>query len=190
MAKDRRFPAEILVQLEMLRNRADPLFSPDHVSDLHQVVIDNVGEVVGRKSVRFEQDLIVDRFPVFADLAAEKVVHHAFAAHGYLHAQDKRFARCGAASRFLWRDGTAMPVVSGKEFLVAVFGAHPIEPLLRAETTVSMPCLQKPADMLEIDWSALALTVGGIRAADVRPFVPLQSEPAERAQNCLFRLRG
>src|SRR5207247_8694790 len=50
-------------------------------------------------------------------------------------------------------------------------------------------CLQKPAGIIEIDRSGLARTVGAVRAADVWRFVPLQSEPAERAQDCLVRLR-
>ena len=54
----------------MLRDGIDPLLAADHMSDLHQVVVHDIREVIGRKSVRLHHDLIVHRSPVFADLTA------------------------------------------------------------------------------------------------------------------------
>ena len=35
----------------MLGRRVDPLFTANHMGDLHQMVIDHVGEVVGGQTV-------------------------------------------------------------------------------------------------------------------------------------------
>ena len=35
----------------MLRRGGYPLFGPDDIGDLHEVIIDDVGEVIGRKAV-------------------------------------------------------------------------------------------------------------------------------------------
>ena len=56
----REIPAEGLVEQHVLGGGGDPLFGADDVGDAHEVVIDDVGEVVGGEAVGLEQDLVVD----------------------------------------------------------------------------------------------------------------------------------
>ena len=53
-------PAEGLVEQDVLGGGGDPLLGADDVGDLHEVVVDDVGEVVGGEAVGLEQDLVVD----------------------------------------------------------------------------------------------------------------------------------
>src|SRR5271165_1688150 len=48
-----------------------------------------------------------------------------------------------------------------------------------AETTVSFALLEQLVRMLAIDPQTLALAVGRIRAANLRPFLPVQTQPAQ-----------
>ena len=60
MQKLRRLPAEGLIELHVFGRRDDPLFGADDVADAHHVIVDHVGQVIGRKAVRLQQHLIVD----------------------------------------------------------------------------------------------------------------------------------
>ena len=57
----------------MLGRGGDPLFGADDVGDAHEVVVDDVGEMVGGKAVRLHQHLIVDIRVLEGDVAAEFV---------------------------------------------------------------------------------------------------------------------
>ena len=47
------------VLVEPERRVADVVVAAQHVADLHQVVVHHIGQVVGRHSVRFQKDLII-----------------------------------------------------------------------------------------------------------------------------------
>ena len=71
VAEDRRVPSEGAVELDVLGQRREPLLRADDVGDAHQVVVDDVGQVIGREAVALEQDLIVHLGALEADLARE-----------------------------------------------------------------------------------------------------------------------
>ena len=66
-------PAEGLVEQDVLGGGGDPFLGADHVGDVHEVVVDDVGEVVGGEAVGLEEDLVVDVGVVEGDVAAEFV---------------------------------------------------------------------------------------------------------------------
>ena len=59
MHEDRRLPAERLVEPEVLGRGRDPLLGADDVGDAHEVVVDDVGQVVGGQAVALEEHLVV-----------------------------------------------------------------------------------------------------------------------------------
>ncbi len=69
-------PAESLVEQVVQRKRRKPLLAPDHLGNLHQVVIDYVREMVGRKLVSpFPEHLVVERAGIDLHVSADEVVH-------------------------------------------------------------------------------------------------------------------
>jgi hypothetical protein len=58
----------------MLGRRRDPLFAAHHVRDLHQVIVDDVGEMVRGPAVGFHEHLHVDRRPLEDDRPAQQIV--------------------------------------------------------------------------------------------------------------------
>lgn len=62
--------------------------SADDVADLHEVVVDDVGQVVGREPVVFHDDLVVDCAVVEDDLAMHDVLELSLSAR-HLHPHDE-----------------------------------------------------------------------------------------------------
>ena len=69
-------PAECLVQEVVERQGREPLLAADDFRNFHQMVIDDVGEVVGRQFVRpFPEYLVIQRIRVDFDVTPDEVVH-------------------------------------------------------------------------------------------------------------------
>ncbi len=68
------------------------------VSNAHQVIVDNVGKIVGRQSVRLDQDIVVQRVAVNLDMTVDHIVEAGFAGRRDVLANDIRLA----ASRRRW----------------------------------------------------------------------------------------
>src|SRR5262245_5733637 len=190
MAEDGRLPAKILVKLGVLRNRVDPLFTPNHVRDSHQVVVHDIGEVVSRKLIGFKKDLVVNCLPVLVNLSAQEIPHDAVAAKRYLHPHHEGLTVAGAADRDFRRDVAAISVITRKQLLVAIGGAHLLEPLLSAKAAIGIARLDKSTDVLAVDFRPLALPVRGMGTADVGTLIPRETNPAQGFQDRLLGLPG
>src|SRR5690606_3005840 len=92
VAQLRHVPAEIAVQQNVLGCGVDPLLAAQYVGDLHQVVVDHVGQVVGGQTVGLHQHLHVHLFPGNLDLPTQHVIDHADTVLGDLHAYHVGFA--------------------------------------------------------------------------------------------------
>jgi len=69
----RDLPAEGFVEQDVFGRGTDPLLGADDVGDVHEVVVDDVSEVVGGEAVGLHEDLIVDVIVIEGDVAAEFV---------------------------------------------------------------------------------------------------------------------
>ena len=83
MDEDRRLPAERFIDIDMFWHRREPFVATDHMGDLHEIVIDNAGEVVGGEAIAFHEDLIIDIGPGDGDSAFDGIFEDAFAAQRY-----------------------------------------------------------------------------------------------------------
>ncbi len=87
-------PTEGLVEKDVLGGGGDPLFGADDVGDAHEVIVDDVGEVVGGEAIGLEQDLIVDVVVIEGDVAAEFVAEGGTGVLGDAEADGERLAGC------------------------------------------------------------------------------------------------
>ena len=88
MPEARLRPAEGLIEQDVLGGGGDPLFGADDVGDAHEMVVDDVGEVVGGEAVGLHEDLIVDVIVVEGDVAAQLVAKGGGGVLRDLHADD------------------------------------------------------------------------------------------------------
>ena len=81
-------PAEGPVEEDVLGGGGDPLFGADDVGDAHEVVVDDIGQMIGGEAVGLQQNLVVDVVVGELDVAAELVAEGGFAFDGDLEADD------------------------------------------------------------------------------------------------------
>ncbi len=186
----RRLPAEVRVEQQMLGRARDPLFAAKDVRDLHQMVVDDVCEVVGRHPVRLDQHLHVDAGVLELDRPPAKILYDARSLARNDHAHDVRLARGFPARDLLRRIGAAQAVVARRLVGGALGDAHLIQTLRRAEAFKGVTRRKQLLDVLAINRGALALTIRAVRAADVRAFIPIEPAPAQRLQDRPLALAG
>ena len=99
----RRLPAEIRVEQQVFGRARNPFFAAKDVRDLHEMIVDDVGEMIGRQAVGLHQHLHVDGRPVELDRTAAQIFDDADAFVGNVHPHDVRFAGRFAPRDFLGR---------------------------------------------------------------------------------------
>ena len=73
MEKLGRLPSERFVEKNVFWSGAKPFISSDDMCDFHEMVIDDIREMVGGKSIRFKKDLIIDIGPWVGDLSFDGI---------------------------------------------------------------------------------------------------------------------
>jgi len=73
MGKGRRFPAESLVEEDLTGGIGKMIISSNDMGDVHPIVIDDAGEIVGCHSVRPDNDKIADSFRIEGHSPMNKV---------------------------------------------------------------------------------------------------------------------
>ena len=189
MHEHRRLPAEVFVQQQMLGRRRHPLFPADHVGDLHQVIVDDVREVIRRQAIGLEQHLHVDGRVFIRDRAAREVDDDGGTCLGDLHAHDERLAGRRPLRRLPDGNRRAQAVVLLRQLGGPLRGAHHFEPLRRTKTAERVGLHQQLLGVRAVDLRAVALAIRPEKAADVRTLIPGQPGPAQRGENRAFRFR-
>lgn len=69
-----RVPSERRVKLQVFRDGADPLFPADNQRNLHEMIVHDGGQVIGRVAVAFEEDGVFEVVAGNGEIPAEKVV--------------------------------------------------------------------------------------------------------------------
>lgn len=114
----------------------------DYVADLHQVVVHHVRQVVGRKSVRLHNNLIIHILIIKDHLAPNNVFDFSFAV-GHFHADHVALAIGNALFDNLTGELKACPVVGGLRVLCTTeLNAHLLKSFLRAETAIGIAGLE------------------------------------------------
>ena len=70
----RHLPAEALVEEVVLRGGGEIFAAAHDMGDAHEVVVDDVGKVVGRQTVALQEHLIVERLILHRDVAKACIV--------------------------------------------------------------------------------------------------------------------
>ena len=183
-------PSEGFVEQHMERSTRQPLLAADDVGNLHQVVVDDVGQVVGGQLVgTLEQHLVVDDVGLHAHLATDQVIdqhlvaglhleaHHILPTVGYqlvdlLFRQRQRVAHLAAGMR----------VVLEVLYLAALL----LQLLRRVEGYVGLAGIEQLLHIFLIDVAALTLAVGPFVAAERYTLVELDAQPLERLDDVLL----
>ena len=179
-------PAEGLVEQDVLGRGGDPLLGSDDVGDLHEVVVDDVGQMIGGEAVGLEQDLVVDIVMGEDDGAAELVAEGGLALDGDFEADYAGAAfglECGdlRGGEFAVRS-----VVTRGELGGDLRAAHGVQLFGGLEAAVGVAGCEQEIDVGAVDFGAFRLPVRTKGATDIGTLVPLQAEPAEGVEDHLL----
>ena len=135
------------------------------MTDFHEIVVDHIREVVGRKAVIFQDHLVVNFFVAKDDFTVNDVFESCLALR-YLHPDDE-----GLPFRFFFFDlllresMQAVSVVLGLGVLLTAYlDSHLLETLSCAETGVRVSIFEECVDELVVDRESLTLIVRPIRS--------------------------
>ena len=158
-------PAEGLVQQIVLGSGAEIFAATDHMGNAHQVVVDHIGEVVGRQTVPFQQHLVVQGLVLHGDVAEGHVVEGGGALVGDALADDIGLAGgkvCGHLFGAQIPAGVVGPVkVAGVLLGLGLF----------AEAVVSGALFHQQLGIGQIQVPALGLDIGTHGAAHIGAFI-------------------
>ncbi len=158
------------------------------MGDRHQVVVDHVGEVVGREAVRLQEHQVFQVGVLVDDLPAQQVDDARLPFQGRREADHEGLAGREVLLHLGGRKIPAMAVITRGLFAHPLLLPHPLQALGRAEAAVGVAVLDQVIRVLAIEAGALALGVGTVGATAVRPLVPGQAEPVQRVENTLGRV--
>ena len=182
-------PAERPVHEQMLRRGGQPLLAADDRIDLHQVIVDDDGELVGGEAVGFQEDLVLDRLERPLDVPVDEVVDSDGALLRHLESDDVVGLVPRALGRLGCRDVPAMAVVAGDLATGALRGPHLLQPLAAAEAVVRGAAVDELVGALLVERQALRLDVRGMRPALARALVVPDADPLQARVDVVDRAR-
>jgi hypothetical protein len=94
------------------------------MGDAHQMIVDDIGEVIGRQAVRFHQHLHIDHRIFELDWPAQRILHHAHALVRDHHAHDMAHALGIALGAFGLGQLGAATIIFGRLLRCHLLRAH------------------------------------------------------------------
>ena len=183
-------PAKGLVEQHVERSTGQPLLAAYDVAHLHEVVVDNVGQVIGGQVVGLLiEHLVVENRRVDGHIATQQVVHHDIAA--WLHLEAHHIVLAAVDKRFHLLGGQAQGVAHGharRGIILEVLDllAFLLKFLRGVEGDVGLAAVEQLLHIGVIDVAALALPVGAVVAALPHALVDAYAQPVEGLVDVVF----
>ena len=184
-------PAESLVEQHMERSRREPLLAAYHVGHLHEMVVHDIGQVIGGQVVgALVEHLVVENRGIDGHLAAQQVVHLHVASRLY---QESHHVWCAGSHEGLHLPGGKRQGVAhlqaGRRVILEVGSGRAGSLKLGGgvESYVGFPRIEQLLHMGAVDVAALALLVGAVGATLAHTLVDLYAEPGQGFVDILLR---
>ena len=162
------FPTVCIVEKNVLGGRGEVLGASYNVSNLHEVVVDYVCEVVGGIAVSLDEDLVLELGVVHGNLTEYRVCVRGHALGRHLLSDNEGDAVCEILLDLFFREVSAVTVISaGCILFMELFKS-----LLGAEAIVCCAEVDELLCVLHIDGLSVALYVRTVVTANVGTFIP------------------
>src|SRR5882672_11187413 len=135
-------------------------------------------------AIGLEQHLIVDLLVVEGDRPTKRVVHDRRTTFLYLETHHRGLPLPGRDRAC--RAMATQPVIAQHLFILALLLAHGLQTFWGTPTAIGGTGSDQLLGIALIQGKTLRLPVRSVRAAHIRAFVPLQPDPAQRAQDRFF----
>ena len=187
-------PTQRTIEQIVQGQRRQPLFATDNVRNLHQVVIHDVCQVIGRQSVcRFIKNFIVQSRGIDSHITTNHIVHLNILTLGHFETDNVLVAACDALLNLLGRQtqrgsefGTHSVVVSKGLALGLHLGTQSIQLVGSIESIVGVTALHELQSIFFVDCFALALAIRCVGATLADTLIDFDTTPFERLHNILL----
>ena len=186
-------PAKGLIQHDVQRCRRQPLLTTDDVRDFHQVVVNDIGQMVGRQLIStLVEHLVVADVALDAHLTTNEVVDQNLLTG--LHLEAHHILMAGSHQLLYFLFGKRQRVAHLTAGVAVVLEILNLLTLLLqlfrgVEGNIGLAGIQQLLHVLLIDVAALALTVGTLVASEGNAFVELDAQPLETLNDILLGTR-
>src|SRR5579875_1157140 len=170
-------PAQRLVDVDVTRGAGNPLLTAQDMCNAHQVIVDDVRQVIGGQSIGFEYDEIVDVGVVESDITMQLVMHDGLALKRDGETYRRPDARRLVLGALLRRQVSAVAIIARGPFLRLLRLAHLLQSLRRAVAVVGMARLDQLIGVVQVKRFALRLVVGAIGATNDRSLIIIHAQP-------------
>ncbi len=183
-------PAESLVEQHMQGRTGQPLLTTDDMRDLHEVVVYDIGQVIGGQFVgTLVKHLIVEDVALDTHLAANHIVDQHLAAGLNLEAHHILAAILYLCVHLLGAHGQRVTHLTARMGIVLEIlnlSTLGLQLLGSIEGDVSLASIEQLVDIFLIDVTTLTLTVRSLGTAEAHTLVEFEAEPAERLDDILL----
>ena len=184
----RNLPAEGLIETIVLRAGAQILVAANDMGDAHQMIIDDIGEIIGRIAIGLDEHHVIELGVIDRDVSVELVVEGRRALGRVVLTDDIRHTGGEVCFDLLLREGEAMLIIV-HDLLSVHGGLQGLETLLRAEAVVCFALIDELLRILHID--ALCTTLGlHVRTAVARLIRGLIRDQAGIREGFIDKLDG
>ena len=114
----RSFPTECVIHKIVLGRRGKIFDASYDVIDCHKMVVDYVGKIIGRHTVRLYENIVLHILVGYADMTEYHIVVFAHSLRGNILSYDVRFACVKTSLHFFLAERKTMLVVLGYTLIV------------------------------------------------------------------------
>ena len=176
----RDFPAESLIQKLILRCAGKILVASYDVGDAHEVIVNDICEVICRHSVGLDEDLILKLCAVNGNVAVKLVVESYLSLGRHFLSDDIRCACVELCLDLVFGKVTAMSVIAVSFAVCLALSFKTVESFLVAEAVISLTFFNKLLGVFFEHTHSLGLDIRTYRTANVRTLVPVETDVFER----------
>ena len=192
-ARHRFLPAERTIKQDVQGRGGQPLFAADYVTDFHQMIIDNIGQMISRQAVSvLIEHLIVQDRRIDDHVATDNVVDVNIFARFNLEAHYIINAFLQEARRFVRRKRERIAHLHTRRSVILKILYLPalgIQLFGRIKGVISLAFVEQLIDVAAIDFAPFALAVRPVLTAETYPFIKIDAEPFEALQDIVFGSR-
>ena len=168
----------------MKGSTGQPFFTTDDVGDFHQMIIHDVGQVIGGQFIgTLVQHLVIENLTLYDDFPTDQVLNVNFLAWINLEADHILLSFADQGINFLLRQRQGVAhhaTCTGIILEILDFIALGLQLLRGVESNVSLTGCQEFLYIFLIDITTLTLAIGTILATKTHALVELDTQPLER----------
>ncbi|MBA7654993.1 hypothetical protein ES703_62890 [subsurface metagenome] len=108
----------------MARHAGQPFFCPQHMAYLHQMVVNHVGQVIGRVAIRFEQDIVIQGAVLHRNLPPDDITEAGLSLERHFEPHHRGDTFVFFLRALCLAQVTAASIVAGRLLSFLLLGTH------------------------------------------------------------------